>query len=177
MIWAYVCIVLIVVSLYLWAVVSFNNVVRIRNHVLLSWQIVDNMFDRRNAIVNELCELWQRYAEHPLPPSGEHLQDLLSHDIDLDWNDVPKRTSLQKSISYACTQFLENAKRSPVISGMVEFTQLQEYLQHVNEELARTIKLYNTTALRYNEELTTFPHDVMAPRLGYSIAAICRMDV
>lgn len=158
-------IVVIVVALVVYAIATFNSLVKLRNRIEAAWAQIDVQLKRRYDLIPNLVETVKGYASH----ERETLEAVItarnramaapagSHD----------QAQAENMISGALRQLFALSEAYPDLKANQNFAQLQEELTATEDKIAYSRQYFNDSVLRYNNKIQAFPGVVVAGPMGF----------
>lgn len=157
-------ILVIAVIIAVWAVVTYNRLVRARNRTESAWSQVDVQLKRRYDLVPNLVQTVRGYAEHE--------QVTLEAVIDArnaaqDATTVAAQTTDENILTNTLRQMFALAEAYPELRASENFQILQVELSDAEGDIAVARQIYNDTTLTYNNAVETIPSSIMAKLGGF----------
>lgn len=163
MLW--IILLVVVVALAIYAIASYNGLIRGRNQVENSWSQIDVQLKRRIDLIPNLVETVKAYAAHekstleavinarnaaiaaPSTPAGQAVAD--------------------NQITGALRQMFALGEAYPDLKANQNFLSLQEELSATEGRVAYARQFYNDSVLGYNNKLQAFPTVFFARMLKF----------
>jgi LemA protein len=162
-----VIVILVVVVLFLlWAIASYNGLIRSRNQVDNAWSQIDVQLKRRIDLIPNLVETVKGYAAHekntleaviaarnsalaaPATPAGQAAAD--------------------NQLTGALRQLFALSESYPDLKANQNFLALQEELTATEGRVAYARQFYNDSVLGYNNRIQSFPAVILANMLKFT---------
>lgn len=155
----------VIVLLGLFAIVSYNSLIRGRNQVENAWSQIDVQLKRRIDLIPNLVETVKAYAAHekdtldavirarnsaiaaPSTPAGQGEADI--------------------AMTGALRQLFALGEAYPDLKANTNFLSLQEELSATEGRVAYSRQFYNDSVLNYNNKLQAFPTLFFAKMLKF----------
>jgi LemA protein len=155
----------VIVLLGLFAIVSYNGLIRGRNQVENAWSQIDVQLKRRIDLIPNLVETVKAYAAHekdtldavvrarnsaiaaPSTPAGQGEADI--------------------AMTGALRQLFALSESYPDLKANTNFLALQEELSATEGRVAYSRQFYNDSVLNYNNKLQAFPTVFFAKMLKF----------
>ncbi len=155
----------VIVLLGLFAIVSYNGLIRGRNQVENAWSQIDVQLKRRIDLIPNLVETVKAYAAHekdtldavirarnsaiaaPSTPAGQGEADI--------------------AMTGALRQLFALGEAYPDLKANTNFLSLQEELSATEGRVAYSRQFYNDSVLNYNNKLQAFPTVFFAKMLKF----------
>ena len=149
----------VVLLLVLWAVLTYNALVRSRNRVDQSWSGVDVQLKRRRDLVPNLVKTVEAYAAH----EKETLTEVTEARTDAAAaNGRVWREKCERRLSGGLLAMNVAAERYPELRASTGFQQLQRELTEVEEDIVGARRIFNSNVQRFNDLVQMFPASVIA---------------
>jgi len=158
---------LILLALLIWAVVSFNLLIRDRNRVAQSWSDVDVQLLRRHELIPRLVEMVKGYAGYE--------RALLSNLAQLRGQSLGStspaaRGETEKSVSSGVGKLVALAEAYPDLKASENFRDLHNKLVETENQLQYARRYYNGAVNLFNNRIQRFPDLVIAHTFGFKEA-------
>lgn len=171
MIVAIVIIIVVLVLLALYAIVSYNGLVSLRNRIENAWAQIDVQLKRRYDLIPNLVETVKGYAAHE---SGT-LEAVTAARNSVATATTPEaKMEASGQLTNALRGLLAVAEAYPDLKANANFTQLQADLSDTENRISYARQSYNDMVLDYNNAIQTFPGNIVAgskykPRTGFTV--------
>lgn len=159
-------IVLVVVAvIVLYAIVSYNGLIRGRNQVENAWSQIDVQLKRRIDLIPNLVETVKAYAAH----EKSTLDAVISaRNAAISAPDTPAgQAQADGQITGALHQLFALGEAYPDLKANQNFLALQEELSATEGRVAYARQFYNDSVLGYNNKLQAFPTVFFARMLKF----------
>jgi LemA protein len=160
-----VVLIVVVVAAVVWAVVSYNGLVRLKNRIEAAWAQIDVQLERRHALIPNLVETVKGYAAHE--------RDTLEAVIDARNRAESMRTSgpaqaaaAENQMNQALGRLFALSESYPDLKANQGFVHLQEELTASEDKIAYARQFYNDSVFRYNAKIQSFPVSLYAGSRG-----------
>jgi LemA protein len=159
-------IVLILIALVvIFAIVTFNGVVRLRNRVDAAWSQIDVQLKRRYDLIPNLVETVKGYAAHERQTLEAVIQ---ARNMGVNAQGPAQQAQAENILSGALKSLFALSEAYPDLKANQNFSQLQEELTGTEGRIAYARQFYNDTVQRYNTKIQTFPAVVVAGAMNFS---------
>lgn len=155
------------VAVGVWATLSFNRLVRLRNLVRAGWADIDVQLMRRHDLVPMLVEAVRGYAAHE--------QATLANVTALR-GQAMRTTSpaelagIEQALEQGVGRLLLLREAYPELKASANFVQLQRELVDVEDHLQYARRFYNGAARGLNDAVQKFPDLFVARMSGFTEA-------
>ena len=153
----------VVVVLLLWAVLTYNRLVALRNRVENGWSQIDVQLRRRYDLIPNLIETVKGYAAHEREVFETITQ---ARTQAMGATGVQDQAHAENEITAGLGRLIAVAERYPDLKANQNFLALQEELIGTESKIAYSRQFYNDQVARLNTLIQKFPANVLA-RLGH----------
>ncbi len=156
---------LILVVIAILAVISYNNLIRLRTSVDEAWFSMDVFLKKRYDLIPNLVETVKGYALHEstvlerLVNARQTAVSAKSHEAVFEGN---------RAVTGGIRDLLAVAEAYPDLKADGRFGALQQALSEVEGEIANARLYYNGICRKFNEGIRMFPAVLLASALRYS---------
>jgi LemA protein len=149
----------VVVLAVLWAVYSYNRLVRLRVNVDNAWSQIDVQLRRRYDLIPNLIESVKGYAAH----EREVFEDVTqARAAARDASGVRDQADAENAVSKSLGRLLAVAENYPDLKANQNFLALQEELTGTESKIAYARQFYNDEVASLNTKIQSFPSSVIA---------------
>jgi LemA protein len=162
---ALIIILVVVVLLGLYAVVSYNGLVGLRNRIENAWAQIDVQLKRRYDLIPNLVETVKGYASHERETLDAVIQ---ARNAGMNAAGPHEQAEAENQITGALKSLFALSEAYPDLKANQNFAQLQEELTGTEGRIAYARQFYNDTVYRYNTKIQSFPANVLAGAFRFS---------
>lgn len=148
----------------LWAIATFNVLVRLRNLVKEGWSGIDVQLKRRHDLIPNLVESVKGYKGYEEKVLTEVTQ-LRTKAAATD--DVKERSALETALTGKIANILAVAENYPDLKASESFVNLQNKLADVEEQIQLARRYYNGASRELNTKVESFPSMIVAMVTGF----------
>jgi LemA protein len=149
----------IVVLVLLWAVLTYNRLVALRNRVDNGWSQIDVQLRRRYDLIPNLVETVKGYAEHERE-LFEHVAQARAQAAGAQG--VEQQAKAENVITAGLRQLFAVAENYPDLKANENFLALQEEIVGTESKIAYARQFYNDEVAKLNTKIQQFPTSVIA---------------
>lgn len=161
------------VAVGLYAVLTYNRLVRQRNLVREGWSGIDVQLRRRADLVPNLVEAVRGYAGH----ERALLEELAaSRARSLAASGPGEQVLAERALEGALGRLLAIAEAYPELKADANFRELQDQLAEVEDQLQLARRYYNGTVRNQNTLVQSFPSNLVAGGFGFREEAFFELD-
>jgi LemA protein len=154
----------VVVLLVLFAIVSYNGLVRLRNRIDNAWAQIDVQLRRRYDLIPNLVETVKGYASH----ERQTFESVTKARADaINAQGPAQQAQAENVISGALKSLFAVAEAYPELKANQNFLALQEELTATEGRIAYARQFYNDEVLKLNTRIQTFPTNLLAGAFGF----------
>ncbi len=151
--------VLLVVVL-VWAVSTYNGLIRLRNLVQEAWRQIDVELHRRHSLVPNLVETVKGYAAQEREVFEAVTQ---ARAAAASGGAGPAQQAVnENALSSALSRLFAVAENYPQLRSSENFAQLQAELTNTEDRIAAGRRFYNANVRELNTRVETFPPNIIA---------------
>lgn len=163
----------VVVGLLLWAMYTYNGLVRLKTLVDEAWSGIDVQLKRRYDLIPNLVSTIKGYSEHE--------KEIFTRVAEYRAASMGAQTKAEKikhegELSQALGRLFAIAEQYPELKANQNFMQLQNSLQDIERELQLARRYYNGTARNYNRSVQTVPTNMIASVAGFAVVPYFELD-
>jgi len=155
----------------LWAILTYNALVRRRTIVDEAWSGIDAQLKRRADLIPNVIETVKGYVAR----ERGTLDELTRLRIGAPPADVAARASAEPEVSAALGRVLAVAEGYPDLKASANFQALQAALAETGEQIQRARRFYNGAVRDLNATVGQFPSNLIA-RWGSFDGAVPKMS-
>ncbi len=165
---------LILISIVIWAVSVYNQLVTLDEEVAKAWSQVENQYQRRADLIPNLVNTVKGVANFEketytavAEARSKVNQIKLTPEMLSDPQAFKKFQSAQNNLSSALSRLLVTVERYPQLKANENFLQLQAQLEGTENRIAVERKRYNEVVREYNTRIRRFPGNIIANMSGF----------
>lgn len=146
-------------AVVLWAVVTYNKLVRLRNRADAVWADIEVQLKRRHDLVPNLVETVEAYAVHERATLDEVTQ---ARRQAVEASSTDDATRAENVLTGALGRLLATAEDYPELEAEDRFQDLHNDLRRLEDVIALARQAYNLSVQAYNNAVQTVPTNVVA---------------
>ncbi|NVP56287.1 LemA family protein [Mycoplana rhizolycopersici] len=162
-----------VVALY--AIILYNGLVKARQVKEEAWSGIDVQLKRRADLIPNLIETVKGYAKHERE-TLEQVVELRNRAQAVPTGDVQGRAVAEGMLGQALGRLLALAEAYPDLKANQNFSELQQSLQTVEDEIQMSRRYYNGAARDLNVKVESFPSNFLASAFSFAKAPYFEID-
>jgi LemA protein len=164
----FVGLLIVVIGLLLWAVVTYNKLVRQRNQVQAASAQIDVQLKRRHDLIPNLVETVKGYAAHERGTLDAVVQ---ARAAAVAANDAgaQQRAEAEGELGILLGRLLMVAEAYPDLKANENFLSLQTELGGTEDKIAYARQFFNNAVQSINTTIQTVPSNVIAGLGGFTL--------
>ena len=166
-------VVAVIALIALWAVFTFNGLVRRKNVTAEAWSGIEAQLKRRADLIPNLVESVKGYASHE-QKTFEDLARLRSQGQ--GQTDPAQRAQTEQAISAAIGKIMAVAEAYPQLRATENFQMLQKDLADIEDQIQLARRYYNGAVRDYNVMIQQFPSNFVAGMGNFTPAQFFEID-
>ena len=154
--------------LLLWAFLSYNGLVALRNQFKNAWAQIDVQLKRRIDLIPNLVETVRGYMKF----ERETLEAVIkARNIALQASNSAaspaERGKVEGELTGALSRLLVVVEQYPELKASQNFLSLQEELASTENRISFSRQFYNDSVLRYTNKTQQLPSNIIANMFGF----------
>ena len=159
-----IIIILVAVVLVLWAVTSYNSLVKLRNNRENAFANIDVQLKQRHDLIPQLVATVKGYATH----EREVLQRVTeARTAAMSASGINEKIAAENALSSALAGLKVSLEAYPELKANQNFLQLQTEIADVENKLA-AVRFFNSATRELNNAVETFPSNILAGMFGFT---------
>ena len=155
-------------------VLTYNQLVTLRNRVRNAWADIDVQLSRRHDLVPGLVETVKGYMAHERG-TLENVTQARAQAMAAG-GDIAARISAETMLTGVLGKLMMTAENYPELQASKNMQLLQEQLSSTENRIAFARQFYNESVMKLNTAIATFPRNLVAGLMGFSPAALFAAD-
>lgn len=148
-------------------VLIYNGLVKTRQMVAEGWSGIEVQLKRRSNLIPNLVETVKGYVTHE--------QSLLEDVTRLrsqcqSASAIPEKAKLESALGRSLSGLLAVAENYPDLKAASNFTQLQDQLAEIEDQIQMARRYYNGAVRNLNVKVESFPGNLVAGYFGFQTA-------
>lgn len=154
-----IIILVLVVVILLWAISTFNSLIKAKNKAEEAEAGLDAHLTERYDLIPNLVETVKGYAKH----ESATLEAVISaRNSALNAKSVSEKDKKDGEVSGALKSLFALSESYPELKANENFINLQKQLKEIEDNLLQSRKYYNATARIFNDKAMVFPASLIA---------------
>ena len=159
----------LVVLLVLWAIVTYNRLVSLKNQVLNGWRQIDVQLKRRHDLIPNLVNTVRGYMEFERDTLTQVMEARAKAVSATGPADAARK---EGELTQALGRLFAVAENYPTLKANENVRMLQEELTSTENKVGFARQFYNDIATKFNIAQQTFPSVLIANSLGFKTAEL-----
>ena len=160
-------IVAIVVVAGLWAIMTYNGLVSLRQRCRQAFSDIDVQLKQRHDLVPNLVETVKGYAAHERGTLDSVTQARAAAVSAGQGGSPQAQAQAENMLTGALRSLFAVAEAYPDLKANQNFLNLQEELTSTEDRIAYARQFYNDQVLSYNNGIATFPRNLIAGMFNF----------
>ena len=147
----------------LYVILSFNNLIMLKNRVENAWSQIDVQLKRRYDLIPNLVNSVKGYMKH----EKNVLTDITKMRSSLVSGSMSQKAKASDAVSNALKTIFAVSERYPKLAASENFKVLQEELAGTESKIAFARQFYNDNVMEINNKIEQFPSRIIAALLDF----------
>jgi LemA protein len=157
----------VVALLVLFAVITYNKLVTMRNAVTNAWAGIDTQLQRRYDLIPNLMETVKGYMEH----EKTVLENVTkARTAFMDAGSIKEQAAAENMMAGALKSLFAVSENYPDLKASQNFMMLQEELAGTENKISYSRERYNNSVMDYNTALQVFPNNLFVKMFNFKEA-------
>ena len=154
----------VVVIVALFAMATYNGLVRLRNNRENAFADIDVQLKQRHDLIPQLVETVKGYTKHE---SDTLVKLTQARSAAISAKDIDQKIVAENQLSAALNGLKITVEAYPDLKASKNFMQLQEEMADIENKLAAVRRYFNSATKEYNNQVETFPANLFAGMFGF----------
>ena len=161
MIWA----IAIVAVIVLWAILTYNGLITLKNRTDEAWSDIDVQLKRRYDLIPNLVETVKGYASHE---SGTFQKVAEARTAAMNASGPAAKAVAENQLSATLKTIFALSENYPELKANQSFLDLQQQLTDTEDKIQAARRFYNGNVRDFNTKLQVFPTNLIGNMLGFT---------
>ncbi|MDO8598676.1 MAG: LemA family protein [bacterium] len=148
----------IVVVVLLWAIMTYNGFITLRNRADEGWSDVEVQMKRRYNLIPNLVETVKAYAKHE---SSTFEKVTAARNAAMGAGSLAEHAKAENMLSQTLKSLFAVSEAYPDLKANQNFLQLQDELRDAEDKIQASWRFYNSNVRDYNTKLQHFPPNII----------------
>ena len=163
----------VIVILVLWAIISFNGLVRSRNRAQESWADIDVQLKRRYDLIPNLVNTVKGYAAHE---SSAFENVTRARAAAMGATGLADKGVAENQLAGALKSVFAIAEAYPDLKANQNFLSLQSELTDTEDKIQAARRFYNGNVRDFNTSIQVFPSSLIAGTFHFTTMEFFQLD-
>ena len=151
----------------------YNSLVQLRVRTESAWSDIDVQLKRRHDLIPNLVETVKGYAAHE---KGTFENIAKYRSIAMQATTPADKAQAEGQLSTALKSLFAVAESYPQLQASQEFTELQNSLNSIEDNIQNARRYYNAVVRDYNTRVQSFPSNIVAGMFGFQARQFFEME-
>lgn len=163
----------LVVLIAIFALTTYNSLVRLNNKVKEAFSTMDVYLKKRWDLIPNIVETVKGYAT----PEKETLASVINlRNGAYESMSDEEKIKANKELSKGVVKIMALAESYPELKANENFKDLSTQLTKVEEDIANSRKYYNGVVRTFNDKVLVFPNNIFASIFGFKAKDMFEVD-
>lgn len=157
-------IIAVVAVIAIWLISSYNGLVRLRNNRENAFANIDVQLKQRHDLIPQIVETVKGYAAHE-----KNLLESVTkaRTAAMSAGTIDEKIAAEGELTKALAGLRVSLEAYPDLKANQNFLQLQNEVSDIENKLAATRRFFNSATKEYNNQVETFPSNIIAGMFGF----------
>mgnify|MGYP001623216268 CR=1 FL=1 len=157
----------LVVIILLYALITYNGLVKSNNFVKEAFSTMDVYLKKRWDLIPNLVEIVKEYAKHE-KETIEGITSLRTNTYESML--IDQKINVNEQLTQELSRIMAISENYPDLKVSQNFIELSHDLTKIEDEIANSRKYYNGTVRIFNDKIQMFPSNIIANLFGFHSA-------
>jgi len=157
----------------LYVIITYNNLVTLKNRVDNGWAQIDTQLQRRYDLIPNLVETVKGYAKHE---SEVFEKVTMARASMANASTVGEKAEADNMMTGTLKSLFAVAEAYPELKANTNFKELQVELTNTENKVSFARQFYNDTVKRFNIGIQKFPQNIIANMLNFKAREYFEVD-
>jgi LemA protein len=164
----------VIVLIGIYMAITYNSLVSKEEKVKLQWNEVQNVYQRRLALIPNLVNVVKGQADfeqttlQKIAEARNKASQVTFSDNEISSDKYQQQKASQDSLASAANRLILVIEKYPVLKGTDAFAGLQTQLEGTERRVKVARKDFNEAVADYNKSVRGFPSSLVAGILGFN---------
>ncbi len=154
-------VILLVVVFVVYAVVTYNGFIVLKNRVNEAWSDIEVQLKRRYDMIPNLVETVKGYAQHE-SQTLEKVIKARNMAMEVKPEHIKEMAASENMLSGALKSLFAVSENYPQLQANANFLELQRELRDTEDKLQAARRFYNGNVMALNTKVELFPSNIVA---------------
>jgi LemA protein len=163
----------LLVLLGLWVILSYNALIRLRNHADEAWSDIEVQLKRRYDLIPNLVNTVKGYASHESTVFEKVTE---ARTTAMGAHTLPEHAKAENMLTSTLKSLFAVSENYPALQASQNFLELQHELRDAEDKIQAARRFYNSNVRGFNTHLQSFPTNTIAGVFGFTAKEFFDMD-
>lgn len=169
----FIIVAVILVAIIAFVIVTYNELVRLRNGVKNAFAQIDTQLQRRFDLIPNLVETVKGFASH----EKELLENVTaSRSGYMSAGSPEEKLAMNNQLTSSLKTLFAVTENYPELKANANFMELQDELSETEDKVTYSRQFYNDAVTMYNNKRQMFPGNIVAGMFGFKEEALFDAD-
>lgn len=166
---------IILAAIALYAIYTYNGLVKARQMVKEAWSGIDVQLKRRTDLIPNLVETVKGYASHE-SETLSNVTEMRTRAQAVPSGDIAGRAAAEGMLGQALGRLMAVAEAYPDLKANTNFLELQQQLGEIEGEIQMSRRYYNGSTRDLNVMVESFPSNFVASTFKFEKEAYFELE-
>jgi LemA protein len=162
-------IIIILAAIILWAIGTFNSLIKMRNRTKEAWADIDVQLKRRYDLIPNLVEVVKGYATH----EKQLFENVtVARAKAMSAQGMKDRAGAENMLSDTLKSLFAVSENYPDLKASTNFLELQKELTDTEDKIQAARRFYNSNVMELNTKIESFPSNAIASVFSFKQAEL-----
>jgi len=161
---ALIILLLVVGILIIWAIATYNSLVKLRNRAKEAWADIEVQLKRRYNLIPNLVETVKGYASHEKELFEKVTQARAKA---ISAQGIEEKGKAEAELTRTLKTLFAVAENYPQLRASENFAKLQDELTDTEDKIQAARRFYNANVRDLNTKIESFPASIIAKLFGF----------
>ena len=156
--------IIVVAAVFLWIIVVYNGLIKLKNRTDEAWSDIDVQLKRRYNLIPNLVESVKGYAKHERE-LFEKVTEARTRAMSA--KTIKERGQAENMLAGALKTLFAVAENYPDLKASQNFLELQRELSDTENKIQAARRFYNGNVRDFNIKIESFPANIVASLFGF----------
>ncbi len=156
----------IVLLIGLWLILTYNGLIRLRNHAEEGWSDIEVQMKRRYDLIPNLINTVKGYASHE---SSVFQNVTKARSVAMGAQTLEDHAQAENMLTNTLKSLFAVSENYPALQAAQNFLELQHELTDAEDKIQSARRFYNSTVRHYNNAFQSFPTNLMVKAFAFTV--------
>jgi LemA protein len=157
--------IIVLVIVALWAMITYNGLITLKNRVDEAWSDIDVQLKRRYDLIPNLINTVKGYAAHEKDVFEKVTQ---ARTMAMNAGTTEEKAGAENMLSGALKSLFAVSEAYPDLKANQNFLELQRELTDTEDKIQASRRFYNGNVRDYNIKIEVFPTNIFAGMMNFA---------